>query len=201
MGTKQTTASVADIDKITDLQSTASELDDVVANYPQMALDIANMKADIITLNNTVANLASAQGKVGNDVAQEITTTETDLQFDKITESSDVSIFEIDEATDTFIFKRAGHYNTQTNATFNSSTNSQVVCDFDWVNVANDDVITTRQMNFDLGNNVSDSGSLSNLIVLEEGDVPMTLKITTRADRTGIAIGGFGSTIVVNVDG
>ena len=164
-----------------------SSTDTVYDDAPLQAV-VAGNTTDISVLTETVSNLGSATGQIEDEGASVITTTPQDFAFGVKVQSSDVSIFEIDAATDTFIIKKGGHYAAITSMAFLATANGVINITLEWQDASTSAVLNTRTLQLNLGNNGTEVGSFSTLLEIDEGTVPQSIKFVAYADIAGITI-------------
>jgi len=156
--------------------------------------NVDSNEADISALQETVANLASMTGKFVLDILQPILTTTSIITWDILNQSNDTNLAVLN-ADNTITIKASGNYDFSTAVRFDSTTNNSVNCTFNWLDISDDTVLHNRTAIINIGNNQSDNATFSDLLIFEEADVPITIRLESIAGGTGIAIGNFETTL------
>lgn len=149
--------------------------------------------ADIQAVVEAIGNLANAQGSIESHTVQTVGTAEALLTWEVDTQSTDTEVYEFDAVNNEITFKKPGSYNFMSTLTFESNTNDPVDVTFTLRDTSDDSVVGTQDAHLEIALNDKDTAPVNTLVVLEEAQVPLTVKIMHSADVTGMAMYSFKS--------
>ena len=148
---------------------------------------------DISVITEAVGNLATAQGAISNGTVEAIGLTESQLDFIVDTSSTNSEVFSFDATANTVTLKKPGSYNFISSVTLESSTTSPVNITFNLRNITDESIVVSQPLAVEIDNGDKGTYPLNTLVVLAEGEPPVTLKIMASADLVGIAMYSFSS--------
>ena len=180
--------------------NTASGLSatDVQGAIDEVEGRIDTNESNIQANTQAIANLATAQGSFSNTATPvfSLTTSEQTVPFTVTAQSSDLSIYEFDDANDEIDIKVNAPFNFSTNMTFNHNTNAQRTITIRGRKVSDDSLVYSRQVTIEAPNGDSTNLNTATLLTIGQGSypsAPFDMYLTMQADGTGIELNSFSS--------
>jgi hypothetical protein len=151
-----------------------------------------------------IANLAGASGVIINSsspVFNPIPLVATDMPFSVSTQSTNINIFEFDDANNTITFKRDGNYNFLSTVVFQASASGTHAVTFDLVNTADDSVLVSQINTIDMLSGNIEFIPMNTLLTVGAGAIPaapLTIKIMAKVDTgTTLRLNSFSSILAL----
>lgn len=135
-----------------------------------------------------IANLSGASGSLVNTttpVFSPIPLVSTDMPFSIGQQSTDTTIFEINDVANTITFKRDGNYNFLSTVGFQSTSGNTRTATFELVNTADSAILASQAIAIDIPSGGIESIPLNTLVTVGSGGIPaapLTIKIMAKID-------------------
>lgn len=183
----------------------ASAIDDLINGASNILDSFGEVESVLGTLEDSInansvaiANLATAQGQFGSSIVQEVTTTETTLDFSVTIPSTDTNVLNLDGTLNRCFFGINASFNFRTDMDFYVHHNNPVTVTIRGRNVADDSIVYSRSVDIHQGTNTVKSVSTNTLLTIGKNGFPnsdLTIYFTIQATDTGIDMQQFNSTL------
>jgi hypothetical protein len=188
-------------DTVTNINTSLGLKADASAVFTKDEATAANT-AVLESLADTIGSLASAQGQINSGTGQvfaSIPLTPTVMPFSVVHASSNVDVFDFDDANNTITFKKEGNYTFTSNVSIRSTAIAPRTLTFTLVNTADDEVLSTESGSFDVPSGSTQTIPMSTLLNVTAGQLPLTVQIKAMASADSYSLEGFSSTLVSSV--
>ena len=156
--------------------------------------------ADIALISEAIGNLASAQGTISDTgVPMAITLVEQKILFDEVVASTNTDIFVFDAVANTITFKKPGNYNFVSSVTLEAGSGGGSVArtvTFTLRNATGGAIISEQALATEIQSGSKQTAPINTLVVVADGDEPLTIEIFIEADITGLTLDSFSSLLV-----
>ena len=183
----------SDID--TFIATTSDTLDDNILDIGINSMSIIQNSDAIATNTQAICNAGSAFAKFSNDDTTVIGTAAERISFATDIQSSDTTIFSLDDSTDAVSFKEPLIYNGINFLTFSSTTNSQVNLTFDFCNVADGTVLHSETLSVTINDGETETVAMTSKFNRQSG-LSVDVYFQVSANITGLELVSFHSYLI-----